>query len=92
MNFEKTDSVSKTDYVCHECNSRFTVETVNVDQFFELYADDPHSPPRIDCDDCLIGGAFPLEYTNKHGITFKSIEKTDINGDKTWVLAEVKPQ
>jgi len=62
----------EVEFVCFDCNHRSMICTCNIEDFYHLIYAQKSEPPKFECDNCLGGLCFPLNYTNKFGYSFAS--------------------
>jgi hypothetical protein len=60
------------EFVCFDCDHKSKICPHNVDEFYNLTYSQKSEPPKFECDNCLGGICFPLNYTNKFGYSFES--------------------
>ena len=69
--FGLTSSNETVKFKCRKCGFEEAVPKNIVDMLDESDGGDPNYPPRFNCEHCIGGLMFPINYTNSRGITYK---------------------
>jgi hypothetical protein len=80
----------KVTFVCFHCSKEFRESFADCEQFYFMELNSPKKPPNFVCPKCCEGLAYPKNYTNKYGYTFRSEQLIGKNAQISWKLTKTR--